>query len=608
MIAHTSNRNAAVVERTHLESAESVNRLPNAYLLFLSPGTRLDNHDELEVLLNAGAPQSIEDLILSCWDRWKTKIATKLQGGFSFGIFDKATNSIFFVRDHFGMCPGYYFVDHARIIVGSSSKLVRSFLSPDLKRDNIMLADYLSGSSREPERTFFTDIKRLLPGHILQIRSQSVTNNPYWSASDVPENVKYSSPKQEFMDRFRKSVLKDYVPEKTAVLLSGGLDSSAIAGTLKSEISEDSTIPCLSLTYHDTEGWNDSEHIARMEKFLGTKTLEFESDLHDPLSDMEHWLTVMDGPYFPPGHSVSFRLFPIMRDLGYTHVLSGHGGDEIVSYGLGRLNELAKAGKWRQLWREARGAAPLLYQRPTQVYYRYLTHINLIRRVQNKVRYTLNKNKKPVSPINDTLSPKLASIQTPCKNSNKPAWGRIDHNDRMLQNETLELPLQATVLEVIALCAEASDLKVSMPFFDLSLAELCLSLPSDWKLRNGKTRYIVRDAMKGNIPDSVRLRQDKFDFSRNFKAGLFKNPDRLLELTDPAHHNLSPFVNKDKLNNLRAKIKSGDLKIENLDAFFLWRVAVLSLWFGIETAWPERPDLQEIVFSGLERKQLAETS
>jgi len=608
MISHTSERNAAVVERTHLSKIDGNSELPDAYLLLLSPGTKLSNHRELDALFNSSEPQSTEDLILSCWARWKSEIVSKLRGPFAFAIFDKTTKSIFIARDHFGLCPLYYFVDNARIIIGTSSKLVRSFLSQDMKRDSVMLADFVNGAFREAERTFFTDIKRVMCAHALNITSDTMKKQRYWSVADVPDTIDYGSPKQEFTDRFRNSVLKDYVPGKTALFLSGGLDSSAIAGILKPEVSPDSSLPCLSLTYNKTKDWNDADHLSSMAKFLGVELLQVESDAHDPLEDMEHWLGVMDGPYFPPGHSVSSRLLPKVRDLGFTHVYSGHGGDEIVSYGLGRLNELAKAGKWWALWREVKGAAPLLHQRPTQVFYRYLTHVPLVRRVQNKARRLLNKNKQLAPTRNKALSIQLEALLTPPKYGGKTAWGRIEHDDRMLQNETLEIPAQATMLEITALCAEASDVTVNMPFFDLDLAELCLSLPSEWKLKNGLTRYVVREAMKNKLPDSVRLRQDKFDFAENFKIGLFADPEKLLQLTDPSKHPISRMINLETLQILRDKVHNKDPEIDNWGAFFLWRVAVLSLWLGIESARLDRPKLHDAVNFGKEHNYPNETS
>jgi len=180
---------------------------------------------------------------------------------------------------------------------------------------------------------------------------------------------------------------------------------------------------------------------------------------------MKHWLTVMDGPFLRYGHSVSFKLLPIAKALGFTEIYSGHGGDEIVSYGTGRLNELAKEKKWLTLWREVKLLAKTYERNPYAFFYQYRLHFNIFR---------------------------------------------------------------ATSLEVFALCAEASDVTVHMPFFDRDLGEFCLSLSSDLKLRHGLTRYILREGMKNIMPESVRLRKDKFDFSSNFKNGLFADPGELL--------------------------------------------------------------------------------
>jgi len=516
MIFLGAKRNIVVIDRSLWDDFD-LSSAGNATLVFLSPNTNIINRAELESLFfsNKASP-TLEDVILAAWSHWGRDMANKLRGAFGFAIFDKESRSLYIARDNFGVSPVYTSIDKDKIIVGSSSRLVRACLQPNIKRDTLMLADFLSGAALESENTFFEDIKRIPSGHWMHLTQKDAVKERYWHVTDVPADVHYASPDQEFKRRFSKSTKQGFVQGKTALMLSGGMDSSSI------------------------------------------------------------------------------KLLPIANALGYTEVYSGHGGDEIVSYGTGRLNELAKARDWLTLWREVKLVAKTYERNPYVFFYQYRLHFNIFRRLQKKFQRKRPKTAEKNAVNVNSLSEALADQVDTSRYYVKSVRSRLNHDERMVHNDTLAHPLQATSLEVFALCAEASGVTVHMPFFDRDLGEFCLSLPSDLKLKNGLTRYILREGMKNIMPESVRLRKDKFDFSSNFKNGLFADPDRLLKLTDPNSIPISDFVNVDWLQTLRNKIKQGHTDFHITEAFFLWRVVILGYWLKIESEQPEKPILTQL--------------
>ena len=593
MISLGTDLNIVVINRSLLNDFD-LSHTENATLVFLSPNTNISNQGELESLFfDNQASSTLEDVILAAWSHWGKDMANKLRGAFGFAIFDKASRSLYIARDNFGVSPVYTSIDENKVIIGSSSRLVRACLEPNTQRDTLMLADFLSGASLESERTFFEDIRRLPSGHWMYLNQTDVTKERYWNVTDVPADVHYAEPDQEFRRRLSKPIRQGFVQGKTALMLSGGMDSSSIGALIKHLELSDDPLPTLSLTYNETKGWCDEDHLKTMIEFLGDNSHEYPSDFHDPLADMKHWLTVMDGPFLRYGHSVSFKLLPIAKALGFTEIYSGHGGDEIVSYGTGRLNELAKEKKWLTLWREVKLLAKTYERNPYAFFYQYRLHFDIFRRLQRKLQRKRPKTAEKKAVNVNSLSEALAGQIDASRYHVKNIRSRIDHDERMVHDDTLAHPLQATSLEVFALCAEASDVTVHMPFFDRDLGEFCLSLSSDLKLRHGLTRYILREGMKNIMPESVRLRKDKFDFSSNFKNGLFADPDRILKLTDPNSIPISEFINVEWLQTLRNKIKQGQTDVHITEAFFLWRVVILGYWLEIESQHPEKPALTQ---------------
>jgi len=559
-------------------------------LLFTSPAMRIDNVDALRSSLTLSTDCDVATLLKAAWREWGTEMAMHLKGAFSFLICDTASQTYYAARDIFGLCPFYYALHSDSLIVAESSRLVRALIPDPLPPDQLMLADFVAGTVIETEHTFFTGISRLPPAHWMSISAKGQAIQRYWSISDLPRDVEAADLGEQFRDRFDAALSKVFVSNQTALTLSGGLDSSAIAVSLHAQGISGQDVPTLSMTYPETQGWNDGPHLTSIAQHCGLDITEMPSDSHDPLANMEHWLRVMDGPFVARGHSVSFELMSKARGMGATHILSGHGGDEIVSLGVGRLNELARNGRWVTLWRELAGAQKIYGGSRLRLFRNYLSHIPWIRKIERRLARRKQVDRNQVVGRHN-LSEALTKEIDPGRYTSPTPKSRPDHDERMLYEAAVTHPIQALSLEVFDLCTRDLGLQICLPFYDQDMMELSASAPSHWKLRKGLTRYLLREAMKKRMPDRVRLRQDKFDFSDNFRRGLLKTPERLLELTDPETSDITNYVNLERVQAIRAKVLAGEKNIANVDAFFLWRVAILGLWLAICNDKPEKPDL-----------------
>lgn len=592
MIRCTSTFDAVVIDTDKL-----ANFVPKIYepspieaikVIFVSYALRLDNRAELitELGLSEGATDS--ELLAHGWLAWREELANRLRGAFGFGIFDAATGVLYIARDIFGISPIFWAKDEARLIIAASSRGVRSLLSFAPVHNKASLADFICGGEIDREQTFFEGVSRFPAANCLVLTKDGEKRTKYWSTGEVPRNKPETSPVQKFRDLFQNSVRNCFSSGNSVLFLSGGLDSSSIAGALHAEGVK---VPSLSLVYPETKDWSDKAYLSALENDLGITLDGTPSDFHDPLADISKWLRVVDGPYLPYGHSVSSQLLLKARALGHKVVLSGHGGDEIVSYGFGRLNELARQGQWLTLWRETSAAAGLYHESRFRLFRRYLSHIEWFRRIERRLRLQV---KGKVWSGQQFLADSIAKTLDPSRFRRKFAGERLDHDERMIHEEALNSPLQPISLEVIATCSHAEGVETRMPFYDRDLVELSLSLPSEWKLNGGLSRFILRKAMENSLPQSVVRRQDKFDFTDNFKRGLLAKKEALLALTDPEIHRLDEWVNIDAVKAVRARLQEPINSIETVDAFFVWRVAVLASWLQIASESLAKPQLHLI--------------
>lgn len=554
-------------------------------ILIRSFGFRLDNRSDLIVKLSLDRACDDDDILNAAWSTWGEEMPTQMRGSFAFCLVDREAECVFMARDPLGVSPLYYHASDERLIIGSSSKLVRSLIQDSLPVNDLMLADFVAGASIEKEQTFFDGILRLQPGHTHTFTRGNREPKKYWSFAEAAFDPPEIPEETVFRELFDRSVGNCFEKGSTILMLSGGLDSSSIAGSLASKGVQGAELPCISMTYQNTKEWRDSAHLSALSDCLNLNPIRVPSDEHNPLDKMDFWLDVLDGPYIMPGHSVSFRLRLIAKSQGYDVVLCGEGGDEVVSHGLGRFNELAKSGEWISLWRECSAFSGASFRAKFRAFKPYLVHIPFYRFLR-ATRKRLFPSKRPASSQlrfidRNFLSESLMKSLDASRYEFKPAISTRNHDDKQLQREALSSAVLPSVLEVNAICSEAVGVETRMPFYNQELIEYSLSLPSVWKLRHGLSRYILRKAMEGDVPASVLSRTDKFDFSGNFMRGLLKNPEELLELSDPQHNEIGRYVNTELVNSIRNKIQTVPDELGWIEALFIWRVAVLSLWLRI---------------------------
>lgn len=556
--------------RAENDSARRIRLLLNAV------NTRIDNRGEIAGQCAISPDADLEDLLAAGWQRWGTDLATHLRGAFAFVLCDSAEGTLYAARDQFGLAPLFVSVDDSHWYFGQTSQAVRALLGSSLPDDRLMLSDFIAGDYIERERTFFIGVERFPAAHWILYRGNTQTRQRYWSLSDVARQPEPREPVERFRALLDESVAASIRPGETALMLSGGLDSSAIAASAVH--ADTAPLDALSLTYRKTPGWNDGEHLSAVAAMTKLHPVEVAGDGHDPLSDMHFWLRAVDGPHLPRGLSVSFQLLKKAAGMGDMIVLSGHGGDEVVSYGFGRLNELAKQGRWWQLWRETRAGSQLYGQDRIALFRRYLSHKRYLRRL---IRRLARDAGGPPPVQRGYLSQDAVRDIPPDRYDFRPAAGRLDHDERMLQQELLDHALQPGSLEVFALCSHAVGVETRLPFYNLDLVEHSFSLPSEWKLRDGFSRYIVRAAYRGDLPEMTLRRRDKFDFTSAFMAGLVGAGEKVLDLTDPAVADPWGLVDRRVLEQARDSLYRDGAAMRSGDAFFLWRVAILGMWAEI---------------------------
>lgn len=581
-VSHIARNGPVMLAGTAMEAPFPGTARP---VLIVAADVRLDNRAEIEAGLGLPPCPHLPDasLIAALYDRYGPDCTAYLLGDFAFLLWDEKERMLFGARDHFGVRPFYYHSTPGLFMAATTiGTLLQSGISTAI--DDVGMADFVAGAVADTSGTLYRHIRRLPPGHSVLVTEGDVRIQRYWELT--PQEP---PPEKNWTDHFRhlfeQAVACRMANASTGVLLSGGLDSSSIAMTA-SRIGEAQGRPplsSLSMTFDATSGWSDGAFIQSVVQTGRFSAQYLPSDDHDPLRDMDAMLDEQDGLYLAYNHGVSRRLYHHAGRAGITSLLDGHGGDEVVSHGFGRLNELAMAHRWASLWRESRGVAQLFGGSTWEVAAPHLDHVLAIRKIRQ--RWRRMSSPRLASPSGPNFTTALVAPDLARRTATQARQDAIAPSRSAYQTEQqrhlaiLTGPHQPYAFEILDRAAAAAGIELLFPFYDRRLVDFCLSLPASAKLAKGYPRAILRDAMVGTLPEPVRLRRDKFDFSGQLRAGMARHRAHLKSVLDGQADMLAPYVDLGVARTTIAQLDQDDAQ-GTAPLFAAWRIAVLGRWLA----------------------------
>jgi asparagine synthase (glutamine-hydrolysing) len=209
--------------------------------LWITADVRIDCRSELiEELDRAGRGVGLEasdpELILHAYETWGEQCVLRLRGDFAFGIWDAPRKRLFCARDHFGMKPFFYAAKDDLFLFSNTLNCLRMHPGISDELNEAAIGDFLLfGLNCDLATTTFRDIQRLPPAHFLSVSADEVRTERYWSPP-VDGRIRYRRA-EEYAEHFG-SILKSAVADRlrtnpVGILLSGGLDSGAVAATAR---------------------------------------------------------------------------------------------------------------------------------------------------------------------------------------------------------------------------------------------------------------------------------------------------------------------------------------------------------------------------------------
>jgi asparagine synthase (glutamine-hydrolysing) len=448
------------------------------------------------------------EVLLNCYIEWGESSLNRLNGMFAFVIFDTVANHVFAARDRFGIKPFYYYQDQSQFIFASDIPPLLNVLSIKKEPEKFVIFDYLLfNRTNHGEKTFFKDISKLQHGHSLSIKPGKIEINRWYN---LPDKISHYNPFQfnegDFLEELKNSInlqLRSDVP--VGMCLSGGLDSSAITAlVLKNKQNID--LHSFSAVYQKDQKGDESEYIAEFKEKNLKLHYTFPTDV-SLMEDLNDFILTMSEPFPSTSIYAEYKVMELAKE-NCTVLLNGQGADELMAgyhyfYGY-YFRDLLRTNSWGKFLNEL-----FEYTKTHKSIYGLKTlGFSMSPR---SLRHFKDHNFIDQEFYNDFYNQTNTLFDVFYKSKTLKEF-LINHFEYKFEHHLL--------------WADKTGMKFSLetrfPFLDHNLVEKTLSIPTDNYIRNGYTKAIMRDAMKGILPEKIRMRKDKVGFSTP-EADWFKN-------------------------------------------------------------------------------------
>jgi len=430
---------------------------------------------------------------------------------FAFAIWDRGKRRLLLARDRLGVKPVYYYRNHRFFAFASEIKALLEIPSIPREVDPDALDLYLSLRYVPGPRTMFKNIFRLQPGHVLVMDETGVRTRKYW---DINYSAQGTHSQQHiletFDERLEESVRMRLIAEvPLGVFLSGGLDSSAILA-LMSKVAGGDRVKTFSVGY---EASGAKEEEANEFEYARLATNAFAAEHHEyRLSPQEfedfvpNLVWHLDEPLADPSSIPLYFISKLARDH-ITVVLSGEGADEVLAgYGVYR-RMLAIDQVHRSL--PAGLFAPWLAR---------LAPTEALRHYARMCGQPLEARYRGVSRGFGAESKQRLVGEDRTKHSEQQLRELFDGYFKAVDkasplNRMLYVDAKVWLPDDLLMKADkmtmANGLELRVPFLDHKLVEFAAMLPDDWKLGGKGGKTLLRQAMRGVLPNAIIDRPKK---------------------------------------------------------------------------------------------------
>ena len=490
------------------------------------------------------------EVILAAYDKWKEECLLKFNGMWSFCIYDKIDNKFFLAKDRLGKKPLFYIHDKNFLAFSSEMKAIVPLL-PEVKINHKLINNKNFYFNYETNNnSLVQEIKKILPGHYLTYQNNNIFIKKWYQIYDNIDgsiiNKSYSEKIEIFNELFNDSCnLRLRSDVDVATCLSGGLDSSMV--TAKINLIKNSKFKNkVYCNYDSDQTFNEVSKAKTVSEFLNVNLETVKTNVTDALNNFSKYLYQYEEIYI--SNPIPFmQTYKAISKAGFKVTLDGHGADELFcGYPFDALHSI-----------KDNLSNPKQIKNIIKMYYNaYSKNIFLPNKLYFFIKWLLKESNILKNIINKQ---KFDSL-----------------NSRLF--ESTFYTILPTLLRNYDRYSMSSGVEIRMPFLDYRIVEFAFSISSLDKIKNNRTKSILRDSLTDNIdlPSSTINENSKIGWNSSFHIWAnkeFKVP--LQDLFNSTSFNNSDIIDKNKIKKI---FKKNTEKPDYLYGEYLWKLLHPFFW------------------------------
>jgi asparagine synthase (glutamine-hydrolysing) len=486
--------------------------------------------------------------LAAAWAAGGPDVVAKLRGAFTLVVTDG--RRLWAVKDHFGTRPLHHHVGAHGWFVATEVKQVLA--GADLAREPDLDHLWRTLFTRPTTATAYRGVQTLPGGTVVEGDVGGPRRkHRYWR----PEELVETDPRgldgaaEELWSHLERATLR-MLTGRDVLQLSGGLDSTAIAGCTATAVPPVQALTCV---YPEQPNVDESAWVELVADHLGMPLTTYEQSAFG-LDELERWVTLIDGPV--PAVSIAEIVESYRRSaaLGADTVLDGQVAEFLLSINSYALDHLLAHGRW--------GAATRLVRQHRRQGDPLRPALRAVRRTVTPVPVHRYRNRRRLARHGmwSASAPPWMDVRYLFEDSEQalPVHASSGARHRWRKLQAVPFTGHTAGFDVDDVLAAACGVQVRRPFADVDLWTFVLGLRAEVKFCGGRSKPLLREAMRGRLPDAVVDRTDKTVFDDAIVAGADYRRLRALLLDPPVRFDGVDY------GVLETRLDQGDLSAKEL--------------------------------------------
>lgn len=540
---------------------------------------------DLELLGHQFLSNTDTEVILAAYAQWGKECLHRFNGMWAFVIYDRQTEKIFVSRDRFGVKPLYYWFSEKNFLAFASE--IKEFtVLPCWKAtmNGARVYDYLVYNLMDhTSETLFRGVYQIRGGEAFEICINDITDRlpiyRWYTLCPKKFDSNFEQASHDFRELLKNSVkLRLLADVQVGSCLSGGLDSSSIV-CLANDILKDGKKEEVQKTFSacsDVKRFDEREFVDEVTSTRNIEAYYTYPSVDNVLEVLDAIIWHQDEPIGSTSVYAQWLVFQLAADHEVKVMLDGQGADELLCgyhdfFGF-RYADLFRAGRWKALIKELKAAKEL----------HGYTEVSSLKSMRTSL---LPESWKKIAKKVFTQETLQLSWLNTDKLGLNSGQGKLNIPLSRSVNELSHVKMIYTGLPLLLHWEDrdsmAHSVESRVPFLDYRLVEFIISLPEDFKICDGYTKRILREGMRGILPEKIRMRIDKIGFATPEEDWIrVQKPDLFRKMLKESVKQSQGILKEEAIEELE-KIIEGNKPFSSQ----IWRMICLGVWikiFGVQ--------------------------